>query len=487
MGWPGTLNAGRRLLLLLGLLWGCSSAVEPSSQPAPPTRPPPQRQAELPKPQPEADPSTPRAGGSQLPPAASTAVAPAPPTGAVAPAPAAGEAEAAPAAGAVTPALARVEPASEAELLPHTGPLAKFHDALRELALGRRHEHVRIMWLGDSHAQPDFWTGELRRQLQQRFGAAGPGFVHLGYKQYRHDGLLLEVTGKWRLRPKGPASTLPYPGGALGLGGILTAGYADRPRVDLRLTDPTLAGQRLSWDLCYKLSAKGARLGLQLGDEKMKIIELEDQLGRLRHLRFETAGPERLQIRTDDVRTELCGLTIETDPAARPGVVIDNLGINGARYATALAWDPALWAAEVRRRPPQLFVIEYGGNEAGNGSFAPELYGRQLAQLIRRLKLIQPEAACLVVGLTERTDFAGRIAAVRDRTREAALGGGCLFWDSYEQMGGRGSMTAWQQAGKAYDDGIHLNPKGYRELAALLHRDLLAGFQAPPKTAPHSP
>ncbi|HKX39416.1 MAG TPA: hypothetical protein VJN20_12230, partial [Burkholderiales bacterium] len=63
----------------------------------------------------------------------------------------------------------------------HEGPLANFYDALSALDRGERKEHVRIAWLGDSHAQADFWTGYLRRALQKRFGNGGPGFVHLGY------------------------------------------------------------------------------------------------------------------------------------------------------------------------------------------------------------------------------------------------------------------------------------------------------------------
>ena len=52
-------------------------------------------------------------------------------------------------------------------------------------------------------------------------------------------------------------------------------------------------------------------------------------------------------------------MVVETDPAQGPGVVLDNLGINGARYGTALAWNEQAWAEAVKRRPPpELFVFE---------------------------------------------------------------------------------------------------------------------------------
>lgn len=359
---------------------------------------------------------------------------------------------------------------------PHEGPLAAFLDALRDLERGRRTDHVRIMWLGDSHAQADFWTGTLREELQRRFGSGGPGFVHLGYKAYRHGGVRLEVEGKWRLRPKPTSSSSRHLDGALGLGGILTAGYADTPQVDLFLTDAAVQARTLRWDLCLKLQDRASSFGLQLGDGPMKRVRPE-RPGRIEHLRFETKGATRLRLRTDDTRTELCGVVIETEPSEGPGVVVDNLGINGARYSTALAWDAAHWAAEVRRRPPELFVVEYGGNETGDFRFRPDAYQRSLRQLVRRLRLVQPAASCLVVGLTERNDFVDRIPLVRDRTRDAAVEEGCAFWDSYEQMGGRGSMKAWQDAGKAYADGIHLNIPGYRQIAGQMLVDLLGTYR----------
>src|SRR5262245_39409172 len=65
-----------------------------------------------------------------------------------------------------------------------TPELARFHAALNQLERKQRKDHVRILWLGDSHGQADFWSGQLRKSLGERFGKGGPGFVHLGYKNY---------------------------------------------------------------------------------------------------------------------------------------------------------------------------------------------------------------------------------------------------------------------------------------------------------------
>ncbi|MBI4704436.1 MAG: hypothetical protein HY744_25315 [Deltaproteobacteria bacterium] len=364
---------------------------------------------------------------------------------------------------------------------PFSGPLATFYAALRELERGGRKQHVRIAWLGDSHAQADFWTGAVRTGLQRRFGNAGPGFVHVGYKNYRHDGMIVRIHGSWRMRPKpGPATTLPWGDGTFGLGGVLVAGYADEPSALLELTDKELAGKRLRWDLCYRLNEPSGQYRLQLGEGAARTVGAKENLGTIHHLQLTSQGLSTLAIDRILGRPELCGVVIETDPAQGPGVVLDNLGINGARYGTALAWSEAAWTAEARRRSPELVVFEYGGNEASDRKPRPDTYEREARQLIERLRRVQPDVSCLVVGLADRVDAEERVAVIRDAHRAAAQKAGCMFWDTYERMGGKGSLRAWREERppRAAVDGVHLLPVGYRQLGAWLLADLMAGYDA---------
>ena len=367
----------------------------------------------------------------------------------------------------------------------HTGPLATFHDALRELECGRRQQHVRIAWLGDSHAQADFWTGTLRSALQQRFGNGGPGFVHLGYRDYRHDGVRVAVHGRWYQRPKRPSTTERFEDGNLGLGGILSTGYADQPWASLTMTDPEHRDRTLRWELCYKPSQADDSIRLQIDGSPRRVLSPSGKLGVLHHLALRARGQATLKVEPRQGRPFFCGVIIETDPADAPGVVLDNLGINGARYATGLAWNPVYWGAELARRNPELVVFEYGGNEASDFQFRPQAYKRHLLRLIERVRRVRPDVSCLVVGLADRADVESRIVPIRDATREAAREAKCTFWDTYEAMGGAGSMERWRELKKGADDGIHLRPRGYQQLGADLHRDLLADFRSecPPPSA----
>jgi lysophospholipase L1-like esterase len=370
-------------------------------------------------------------------------------------------------------------PTSAASALPppkHEGPLATFYDALRALERGERKQHVRAMWLGDSHAQADFWPDAVRGGLQQRFGNAGPGFVHLGFKAYRHAEVKIEVQGKWRFRPKQPSTVEPWDDGAFGLGGILHAGFAERRWATIALHDEQLASREMIWDLCYKPGLPEDDVVVTLGGATMATLRADGDIGTLRHVEGRATGHVTLKADIKHGRMDFCGVTIETDGALHPGVVLDNLGINGARYGTALAWNEAAWAAEVSRRMPDLFIFEYGGNEASDGAIQPQLYAERALALIARARRIRADVSCLVIGPTDRVDAESKIPPIVEALKGAAATAGCMFWNTYEAMGGRGSLRIWRDDDRAAPDGIHLKPKGYAEVGALLLADLMAGY-----------
>ncbi len=391
-----------------------------------------------------------------------------------------------PVAVASTTATASAPPLSAPEPAPR-GPLHTFYEGLRALERGERRDHVRIIWLGDSHAQADFWTDVIRTGLQKRFGHGGPGFVHLGFKDYRHADIRFDIRGRWRMRPKAPSTIKPWGDGAFGLGGILHAGWAEYRSVSMTVEDPALAGKPLRWDFCYKHGLEADQFRLELGDAPPETFAPAEaaptkgaaHVGEMVHIERRTVGPTRLKVRILDGRPDFCGVVVETDPKeASPGVVLDNLGINGARYATPLAWNEEAWAAEVKRRPaPELFIFEYGGNEASDLVLKPEQYKENALALIARARRIRPDASCLVIGPSDRADAEAKIPPIVAALEDAAAQAKCRFWNTYEVMGGRGSLRKWRDADKAAPDGIHLKPKGYDEIGALLLQDLMADYR----------
>lgn len=371
-------------------------------------------------------------------------------------------------------------PLPEADLLrPTDAPYARFFAALRALEQGRRKDHVRIAWLGDSHAAADFWSGAVRTALQERFGSGGPGFVHVGYSAYRHDRARLVTDGKWRMRPRKPSAVTVTDDGVFGLGGILFGPEKGPARAELTVLGEPKA-TRLLWDVCFRASAPTDEITVAIAGGASEVLRpaAGDAPGELRHARLTSEGATTLSI-VPSGTPELCGVVVETDPAVRPGVVLDTLGINGARLGTPLSWNELSWAAELARRSPELVVLGYGTNEAGDAATDPALYGKQLAELLARIRRVDPDVDCLVLAPTDRRNAPERTPIIRDTLRDAAREGGCGFWDTYQQMGGRGSIDAWyrERPPRASRDGVHLTLRGYRELGVKLADELLQRYR----------
>lgn len=360
-----------------------------------------------------------------------------------------------------------------------TRELSRFHAALHGLETKTRKEHVHVLWLGDSHGQADFWSGQVRKLLSDRFGKAGPGFVHLGYKNYRHDGLKLSIDGRWRMRPKKPVSPKKQGDGIFGLGGLMMSGYADMPRVELSLTDPIPSG-KVRYDVCYRFVEPGDAIATRTGSKQEETLFAKGDRGVVKHLSLAGSADEPLVVRPIG-RTDLCGVVVETDPAVSPGVVVDTLAINGARYGTALAWDEEAWKTEVARRKPDLVVLEYGTNEAGDLNPAFAKVKGQVGELLGRVRKVAPDVDCVVVSPTDRGDAEENVAKMREGIMAAAKEQGCFFFDAWQILGGQGAFTklSEQPEAKVQKDKIHLTIKGYRELGQTMFDAMIGGYGKP--------
>jgi lysophospholipase L1-like esterase len=400
-------------------------------------------------------------------------------------------------------ALPEAQPPSPPTLPPFattSARLARFQRALYDLASGARDRHVRVLWLGDSHGQADFWSGELRRLFASRFGNVGPGFVHLGYKQYRHDDVRLEIAGKWRMRPKKPVGVKRQDDGVFGLGGLLLSGVKEEPAIALKLAK-SFRPRALTGDLCYRLAAAEDGLSLEPSgasklSEGLSVRAPARRRGAasgesgLSHHTFTVQIPSDASAANDAGElpifrvtptgsAALCGVVLETpvDARSRPGVVIDTLAINGARYGTMLAWDEAAWVAEAKRRAPDLVILELGTNEAGDGEPATRKIERQVEELAARARKANPEVDCVVVTPTDRSDAEGRVEKVRAAVMRGAEHAGCELFDVWTFLGGKGAMAKRREEkdGTVQKDGIHLTIAGYKTLAPPLLEALLRG------------
>jgi lysophospholipase L1-like esterase len=361
-------------------------------------------------------------------------------------------------------------------------PLSAFRDDLLALQRGSRRDHVRMLVLGDSHTACDLWTGPLRRDLQARFGDGGPGFLHLGVAGARHDALKISQDGHTATEPKTPSSLDGIGDGVLGLGAVLAR--PTKKKLTLLVTPRAPIEGPLRWQVCARPGTVPSRVVVTpRGGAAVirKFASKESGKPVIDHLATVTTHPHELTIQVEG-DAALCGAIGEADAEKHPGLVLDAVGINGARAATFLTRDEGAFQEEVRRRAPSLVVVEVGGNEAAEEKTDPSVFADELGRLVERLRAAAPRASCLVVGPTEQVARPQRTAAISRVFGERAEKLGCAFSDAAEKLGGPGAMQRMmdEHPPRAAVDGIHLVSDGYRDLAKLTLEDLVRGLPTAP-------
>lgn len=329
------------------------------------------------------------------------------------------------------------------------GKLDAFFESLRELEAGRVRK-VRILHYGDSPTTADMITADARVLLQKRFGDAGHGY-HLIAKPwawYEHRGVSVSSEG-WKIEP---ATAAGLKDGLYGLGGVSFRGETGaRSRFWLRTPHPN------------------ATLD-QAADSHAVLVKVNDSS-------WEVQVPEG--------SARVFGVSFDT---GQPGVEYDSLGLNGA-YISVLAkmFNEKGWGAELAAAKPNLVIVNYGTNESMYAKFVDYAFEKELRQVIKRIRMAVPEASLLVMSPMDRgmRSATGEIITVPALNRlvnieqRVANDEGVAFFNTFQAMGGEGTMGRWYEAEPRLigADFIHPMPKGAKIVGGLLYEALMDGYQ----------
>jgi lysophospholipase L1-like esterase len=356
--------------------------------------------------------------------------------------------------------------------------LAHFHAALARLGTSGGPERVRLLAYGASHTQADVYPGYLRAYLQGRFGNGGRGFVLLGHVNHWHRTLDSRVrehglslrTARTRL------DTISEP---LGLFGAALLGSQPHSYSEVTFGP---ASQNTEFEIAYYAEPGGGRFDLLLDGKQLARIDTRGTPAATAHYAFR-AAPGAHVIRVELAgggSVRLFGLIAET---ASTGVVVDTLGIGGARMADALRWDEPAWLDALSHRSPDLVTFAYGTNEAFDGAVRTEAYAEGLARVLTRFRQAAPSASCVLITPFDLPEPArARLPAIIAVQRRAARAFDCGVWDGDAFMGGPGSVQAWaaMKPPLATADHIHLTRLGYVAAGTALGDALLRGLDLGP-------
>lgn len=349
--------------------------------------------------------------------------------------------------------------------------LVPFFEQLYRHQMGELPGPVRILQYGDSHTAADEFSGELRALFQSSFGNGGSGFSFAGkpWRGYRRRDVRTGSSDGWHTDGLVTRSG----DGVYGLGGVAMTATAPRESIFIE-------ADAADFELFYYQQPGGGSVRLYDSGVPMDLISTGGDPKPAYYRVAAPPGPHRFELETlERSPVRLFGWVAENPT----GITYETFGINGAQATTVAKWDPATLRDNIEHRNPDLIVLAYGTNEAGNKNWTMENYQAMFKDLLREFREAAPAASILVIGPPDRAQrirrqwqTMTRVGVIAEAQRRAALLMGCAFIDLRAEMGGSGAMLQWVRAGYAQSDHVHFTLPGYRMLGDAVYSDIMTQY-----------
>jgi lysophospholipase L1-like esterase len=336
---------------------------------------------------------------------------------------------------------------------------------------------VRVLHYGDSPTTGDLITSDARALFQKQFGDAGAGFVLIAkpWAWYFHRGVDMD-SSQWSIDVAGDT---PIKDGLHGLGG---ASFQGGPGAvaNFSVKDP----QRTA-EVAFLEQPEGGAFSFEADGKEIGKVETAAEDRHPAWASFELPeGSKKFTVRVDSGRVRLYGVEFRKD---RPGVLYSSLGVNGANITLlSQRFNGAHWAAQLRHYKPDLVVLAYGTNESGFPGFIDSTWAAEMKNAVKRVQAALPDASILLMSPMDRGERneRGEIETIAAMPRlvkieaKVAEETGVAFFNTFQAMGGEGTMARWYAAEPRLvgADYIHPMPAGAKIVGELLYGALRDGY-----------
>lgn len=392
-----------------------------------------------------------------------------------------------------------------------------------------REDQTRIVIYGASHVAGDMFTQLIRNELKSRFGDAGLGFLVPAnpWRDYYNRDANISYSDGWDSQWVSKRNSRDD--GRYGLAGVSFSSDTRRAWAKISSSKSGPFGKDIDHiEVWYWRDARGGDFVIELDNRLAKRIKTRPNLKKHETEGFAVwsadvkLGRHEIEIKpVGNGEVTLFGVVMDR---STPGVVMDSMGINGARATDQLDWDAGLFTQQLQRRDPDLVVLAYGTNDIGDDE-PPEEYARKLDVVINRVRTAVPQASCVFIGPSDRPvkvevsedEYRQAMAAAHvppdqvpepprgkkrllfqrrprqqaiiDVQRRTAWRYGCGYWNWVHAMGGDLSMLSWVHADEALaqPDYVHMTKLGYERIASLFWDALMGPFEAGLPDLPPTP
>ncbi len=373
----------------------------------------------------------------------------------------------------------------------HLEALDDFYASLRQTENHGAHPLTRIVHFGDSVITSDLVSATLRRNLQQRFGDGGHGFslIANAWPAYFHNDVFRYASEGWLVsRIVGPTVS----DGWYGLGGV---SFRAPPGVRARFGTATAGtfGRKVSrFEVAYVKEPYGGKIKLNLDGKPLEEIVTAAPTKQVAYHEIRTTDGEHLLelVSAGPGSVRAFGVVMEREV---PGVVLDAIGILGARIRFLDKQEDLHYLEQLRWRSPSLVVYQFGANESGDGwAYSMEDFHRTMKDVLLQGKSALPHASCLIIAAMDRARVRdGRTESMRiiplivKEQERVAQEVGCAFFNTFLAMGGSGAMRRWVTRGWGAGDLTHPTSYGAQVIGDWLFSGMMDGYARYQKTPIH--
>lgn len=355
--------------------------------------------------------------------------------------------------------------------------LEPFFKKLQQLQQGSI-QKVNIVHIGDSHIQADFFSGKIRRKLQEKFGNGGRGLI-FPYKvaaSNEPEDYTSNANNAWQWRRSVKVDN-PLP---IGISGYTMFTDKDSAWLSFKVNNPSDA-----FDKIIIFHNKGKiYFDFIITNQYNKIIGYIPSHVQLMPYTSSVNFHEKQQhiiIRCQRSSVEqqnayIYGIASESNSN---GIVYHTIAANGAAFYHYNC--AQFFARQLPFLKADLIIVSLGTNEALHPPFAKKLFWNQMDLFIKRLTQNNKDVVLLFTtppdSYLEKYTKNKYVTDVTETLIHYCKINDIAYYDLYNIMGGFGAMEKWEKQHLVQPDRIHYTYKGYVTQANMFLEAFFNSYQ----------
>jgi len=262
-------------------------------------------------------------------------------------------------------------------------------------AQGRR--GLVILHIGDSHTSADFFTGDLRRRLQARYGRGGTGYMTAGHPHIgvRSSTMKITTSPGWTYKSLQRPDARPGEFWLSGYDAVATVpgetmSFASEQPLAFDMIEIEAISQPGGGSIDIRLDGNMAThydlAASRIEPVVIRLLPVHGASEKLHEISITTAGPGPVSLASVSVYNNASGLTY------------NSVGYVGAQASLLNKMSDKLLADDLGRINPQIVVLSFGTNEASNEHLDVAQYIKGYERVVNKIKAVLPAAAIVLIG-----------------------------------------------------------------------------------------